>query len=259
MPADQSTYGATSRRLISSVAARYGNVESQIQLAPMMHILVAVYEEQDPHNGGDGTSASSTGTQSPEPFSAELSAASAFQPYQTNSEIEVTQTSLQSSMPLHVGRSSDPSLAALPLGEVPVRPEEFSRQNPAQWSTATGFQKSKPNTSTGAGSLERKGRGGHAYRSLPRDASGWTTQFQRETPRSSLSANHPMVDRWLDRQEQLCYHAAWLPSQNHTQRSQGQKKNQTRRNQGLTIQNNFLQLNPRHTTLKTNVVPKDSV
>lgn len=61
------------------------------------HQLVAVYEEQDPHNGGDGTSASSTGTQSPEPFPAELSAASAFQPCQTNSEIEVTQTALQSS------------------------------------------------------------------------------------------------------------------------------------------------------------------
>ncbi|TWW71242.1 Partitioning defective 3 -like protein [Takifugu flavidus] len=68
-------------------------------------------------------------------------------------------------MPLHVRRSSDPSLAILPPEEAP-------------------------------------GRGGHAYRSLPRDASGWTTQFQRETTRSSLSANHPMVDRWLDRQEQ---------------------------------------------------------
>lgn len=46
-------------------------------------------------------------------------------------------------------------------------------------------------------------RGGHAYRSLPRDTSGWTAQFQREMTRSSLSANHPMVDRWLDRQEQV--------------------------------------------------------
>lgn len=59
--------------------------------------LVAVYEEQDPHNGGDGTSASSTGTQSPEPYPSELSSASAFQPYQNNSEIEVTPTALRSS------------------------------------------------------------------------------------------------------------------------------------------------------------------
>lgn len=59
--------------------------------------LVAVYEEQDPHNGGDGTSASSTGTQSPEPFTSDMSSASAFQPYQANSEIEVTPSALRSS------------------------------------------------------------------------------------------------------------------------------------------------------------------
>uniref|UniRef100_A0A8D2ZM11 Par-3 family cell polarity regulator n=1 Tax=Scophthalmus maximus TaxID=52904 RepID=A0A8D2ZM11_SCOMX len=162
--------------------------------------LVAVYEEQDPHNGGDGTSASSTGTQSPETFPSEMSSASAFQPYQTSGEIEVTQSAMRSNMPLHVRPSSDPSLA----GEVPVGPEEPSRKNPTRWSTTAGFQKynHRPNTSTGTGSLERKGRGAHAYRSLPRDASGWTTQFQREMTRSSLSANHPMVDQWLDRQEQ---------------------------------------------------------
>ncbi|XP_034428503.1 partitioning defective 3 homolog isoform X2 [Hippoglossus hippoglossus] len=161
--------------------------------------LVAVYEEQDPHNGGDGTSASSTGTQSPEPYS-DISSVSAFQPYQTNSEIEVTQSALRSNMPLHVRPSSDPSLTA----EVPVGPDEPSRKNPSRWSTTAGFQKHnhRPNTSTGTGSLERKGREAHAYRSLPRDASGWSTQFQREMTRSSLSANHPMVDQWLDRQDQ---------------------------------------------------------
>uniref|UniRef100_A0A3Q3KBR8 PDZ domain-containing protein n=1 Tax=Monopterus albus TaxID=43700 RepID=A0A3Q3KBR8_MONAL len=166
--------------------------------------LVAVYEEQDPHNGGDGTSASSTGTQSPEPFASDMSSASAFQPYQASSEIEVTPSSLQSNMPLHVRRSSDPSLADLPLGEVLVGSEEPSRNNPTRWSTTAGFQKYslKPNTSIGTGSLERKARGPHDYRSLPRDASGWTTQFQRQMTRSSLGANHPMVDQWLDRQEQ---------------------------------------------------------
>ncbi|XP_058489697.1 partitioning defective 3 homolog isoform X3 [Solea solea] len=165
--------------------------------------LIAVYEEQDPHNGGDGTSASSTGTQSPEPFVGDMSSVSGFQPYQASSEIEVTPSALRSSMPLHVRPSSDPSLVDLPPGEVPVGPEEPSRKNPARWSTTVGFHKHnhKPNASIG-GSLERKGRGAHAYRSLPRDASGWTTQFQREMTRSSLSANHPMVDQWLDRQEQ---------------------------------------------------------
>ncbi|XP_061660645.1 partitioning defective 3 homolog isoform X2 [Syngnathoides biaculeatus] len=166
--------------------------------------LVAVYEEQDPHNGGDGTSASSTGTQSPEPFAGELSSTSAFQPYQANSEIEVTPSALRSNMPLHVRRSSDPSLAGLPGGVIQLGKEEPSRKDPSRWSTTAGFQKynHKPHTNPGTNSLERKGRGGHAYRSLPRNASGRTTQFQREMTRSSLSANHPMVDRWLDRQEQ---------------------------------------------------------
>ncbi|KAM6900623.1 partitioning defective 3 homolog [Xenentodon cancila] len=166
--------------------------------------LVAVYEEQDPHNGGDGTSASSTGTQSPEPFASDMSSASAFQPYQADSEIEVTSSALRSSMSLNVRRSSDPSLAGLPVGEVLVSQEEPSRKEPSHWSTKVGFQKysHKPNKSCGNSSIERQSRGAHAYRSLPRDAGGWSTQFQREMTRSSLSANHPMVDRWLDRQEQ---------------------------------------------------------
>lgn len=54
------------------------------------------------------------------------------------------------------------------------------------------------------------------YRSLPRDAGTWNNhrEFQRETARSSLSANHPMVDRWLERQEQvgrMAAHAGMFP------------------------------------------------
>uniref|UniRef100_A0A8C1IUJ8 Par-3 family cell polarity regulator n=1 Tax=Cyprinus carpio TaxID=7962 RepID=A0A8C1IUJ8_CYPCA len=161
--------------------------------------LVAVYEEQDPHHGGDGTSASSTGTQSPELFSTgELNSSnlSAFQPYQTSSEIEVTPSALRTNMPLHVRRSSDPALVGLP--EAQLQPEEPSRRNPTRWSTTAGFLKA--NNTSGTNSLERKAL--EAYRSLPRDVVPWDIQFQRENARSSLSANHPMVDRWLERQEQ---------------------------------------------------------
>ncbi|XP_063062515.1 partitioning defective 3 homolog isoform X2 [Engraulis encrasicolus] len=178
--------------------------------------LVAIYEEQDPHHLGDGTSASSTGTQSPELFAAggggsgggggaelNTSGMSAFQPYQPASEIEVTPSTLRSNMPLHVRRSSDPALAA--LSEAQLVPEEPSRKNPTRWSTTAGFLKPSAHSSvraTGTNSLERKGKGLNSYRSLPRDTSAWATQFQRENARSSLSANHPMVDRWLERQEQ---------------------------------------------------------
>uniref|UniRef100_A0A8D0A9C3 Par-3 family cell polarity regulator alpha, b n=1 Tax=Sander lucioperca TaxID=283035 RepID=A0A8D0A9C3_SANLU len=162
--------------------------------------LIAVYEEQEPHHGGDGTSASSTGTQSPDLFAADLSAgsgASAFQPYQAASEIEVTPSALRTNMPLHVRRSSDPALLTIngPLssGESRVQTEEPpSRKNPTRWSTTAGFLKVRHSSAM------------DTYRSLPRDAGTWANQreFQRETARSSLSANHPMVDRWLERQEQ---------------------------------------------------------
>uniref|UniRef100_A0A1A7W7I6 Par-3 partitioning defective 3 homolog n=2 Tax=Iconisemion striatum TaxID=60296 RepID=A0A1A7W7I6_9TELE len=172
--------------------------------------LIAVYEEQEPHHGGDGTSASSTGTQSPDLFAVDLGAgstASAFQPYQGASEIEVTPSALRTNMPLHVRRSSDPALITVngPFGGVEPRiqtDETPSRKNPTRWSTTAGFLKVRH--SSGTNSLERKSKGLDTYRSLPRDAGTWTNQreFQRETARSSLSANHPMVDRWLDRQEQ---------------------------------------------------------
>uniref|UniRef100_A0A8C2AXY6 Par-3 family cell polarity regulator alpha, b n=1 Tax=Cyprinus carpio TaxID=7962 RepID=A0A8C2AXY6_CYPCA len=170
--------------------------------------LVAVFDEQEPHVGGDGTSASSTGTQSPELFSGEPSTStplSAFQPYLPHSEIEVTTSTLRTNMPLHVRRSSDPALlnlTAMSFSEPGSQTEEPSRKNPTRWSTTAGFL--KPRFSSGTNSLERKGRGVDTYRSLPRDAGQRSNQkeFQREKARSSLSANHPMVDRWLERQEQ---------------------------------------------------------
>ncbi|XP_043336466.1 partitioning defective 3 homolog isoform X18 [Cervus elaphus] len=106
--------------------------------------LVAVFDEQDPHHGGDGTSASSTGTQSPEIFGSELGTnnASAFQPYQATSEIEVTPSVLRANMPLHVRRSSDPALIGLSTSVSDNNfSEEPSRKNPTRWSTTAGFLK----------------------------------------------------------------------------------------------------------------------
>ncbi|XP_060104130.1 partitioning defective 3 homolog isoform X6 [Heteronotia binoei] len=120
--------------------------------------LVAVFDEQDPHHGGDGTSASSTGTQSPEIFGSELgtNAGSAFQPYQATSEIEVTPSVLRTNMPLHVRRSSDPALVGLStsVSENNFVSEEPSRKNPTRWSTTAGFL--KQNASGAPRSHERK-------------------------------------------------------------------------------------------------------
>ncbi|XP_060247752.1 partitioning defective 3 homolog isoform X7 [Meriones unguiculatus] len=164
--------------------------------------LVAVFDEQDPHHGGDGTSASSTGTQSPEIFGSELgtSGVSAFQPYQATSEIEVTPSVLRANMPLHIRRSSDPALTGLStsVSDSNFSSEEPSRKNPTRWSTTAGFL--KQNTAGSPKARDRKKD--ENYRSLPRDPSSWSNQFQRDNARSSLSASHPMVDRWLEKQEQ---------------------------------------------------------
>ncbi|XP_045146093.1 partitioning defective 3 homolog [Echinops telfairi] len=164
--------------------------------------LVAVFDEQDPHHGGDGTSASSTGTQSPEIFGSEVGthSVSAFQPYQATSEIEVTPSVLRANMPLHVRRSSDPALIGLStsVSDHNFSSEEPSRKNPTRWSTTAGFL--KQNTAGSPKTCDRKKD--ENYRSLPRDTSNWSNQFQRDNARSSLSASHPMVDKWLEKQEQ---------------------------------------------------------
>ncbi|XP_047377478.1 partitioning defective 3 homolog isoform X15 [Sciurus carolinensis] len=164
--------------------------------------LVAVFDEQDPHHGGDGTSASSTGTQSPEVFGSELgtNSVSAFQPYQATSEIEVTPSVLRANMPLHVRRSSDPALIGLStsVSDNNFSSEEPSRKNPTRWSTTAGFL--KQNTAGSPKACDRKKD--ENYRSLPRDTSNWSNHFQRDNARSSLSASHPMVDKWLEKQEQ---------------------------------------------------------
>ncbi|KAL2761341.1 partitioning defective 3-like protein isoform 8 [Daubentonia madagascariensis] len=124
--------------------------------------LVAVFDEQDPHHGGDGTSASSTGTQSPEIFGSELGTnnVSAFQPYQATSEIEVTPSVLRANMPLHVRRSSDPALIGLStsVSDSNFSSEEPSRKNPTRWSTTAGFL--KQNTAGSPKACDRKDEDG---------------------------------------------------------------------------------------------------
>ncbi|KAG3257499.1 par-3 family cell polarity regulator, transcript variant X20 [Ictidomys tridecemlineatus] len=103
-------------------------------------------------------------------------------------------------MPLHVRRSSDPALIGLStsVSDNNFSSEEPSRKNPTRWSTTAGFL--KQNTAGSPKACDRKKD--ENYRSLPRDTSNWSNQFQRDNARSSLSASHPMVDKWLEKQEQ---------------------------------------------------------
>lgn len=66
---------------------------------------------------------------------------------------------MSTDMPLQVRRSSDPSLAGLPLGDALLGAEEPSRKNPTlvhNWSTTAGFQQINHKLNTGNGSLELK-------------------------------------------------------------------------------------------------------
>ncbi|XP_012864793.1 PREDICTED: partitioning defective 3 homolog isoform X9 [Dipodomys ordii] len=103
-------------------------------------------------------------------------------------------------MPLHVRRSSDPALLGLStsVSDNNFSSEEPSRKNPTRWSTTAGFL--KQNIAGSPKACDRKKDDN--YRSLPRDTSNWSNQFQRDNARSSLSASHPMVDKWLEKQEQ---------------------------------------------------------
>ncbi|XP_041421748.1 partitioning defective 3 homolog isoform X7 [Xenopus laevis] len=125
---------------------------------------------------------------------------SAFQPYQAASEIEVTPSVLRANMPLHVRRSSDPALVGITtsVSDSNFTADEPSRKNPSRWSTTAGFTKKKSSAGMGANESKKD----ENYRSLPRDTSNWSKQFQRDNARSSLSASHPLVDTWLERQEQ---------------------------------------------------------
>ncbi|XP_018124194.1 par-3 family cell polarity regulator S homeolog isoform X7 [Xenopus laevis] len=146
--------------------------------------LVAIYDEQDPHHGGDGTSASSTGTQSPEIFGSELgtNSMSAFQPYQAASEIEVTPSVLRANMPLHVRRSSDPALVGITtsVSDSNFTAEDPSRKNPSRWSTTAGFTKKNSSAAKGANDTKDEEEAeensrvepvGHADTSLERTSS----------------------------------------------------------------------------------------
>ncbi|XP_066886431.1 partitioning defective 3 homolog isoform X13 [Kogia breviceps] len=159
--------------------------------------LVAVFDEQDPHHGGDGTSASSTGTQSPEMFGSELgtSSGSAFQPYRATSEIEVTPSALRANMPLHVRRSSDPALIGLStsVSDNNFCSEEPSRKNPTRWSTTAGFL--KQNTAGSPAACDRKDEDGTEEDSSRVEPVGHADTGVENVPNFSLETLGLLVKR----------------------------------------------------------------
>ncbi|XP_078722306.1 partitioning defective 3 homolog isoform X2 [Lampetra fluviatilis] len=161
--------------------------------------LIAIYEEQEPQlgGGGDCTSTSSTGTQSPDMFGSEVEPPGHAAATAAFNEIEVTPSALRATTPLHVRRSSDPALAGS-ASEL-VQPGltvvgDGGRRPQTHWSTTNLHQPAEPpptQNSTGGGSEGGLGPMGEGH--LP--------GFQRDLSRSSVGLTHPIVEKWLERQE----------------------------------------------------------
>ncbi|XP_078571441.1 partitioning defective 3 homolog isoform X9 [Branchiostoma floridae x Branchiostoma japonicum] len=108
--------------------------------------LIANYEEQDappvPHNGGDGTSASSVGTESPDIFQGDHDRGS-FQHYEDEG-VDVSNAMLKKNTPLIVRRGSEPSLPTIisPIANSDGSKsedsilQEHNLQSNKRWSTA---------------------------------------------------------------------------------------------------------------------------
>lgn len=97
--------------------------------------IIAIFDEQCspfiPHNGGDGTSASSVGTESPDIFQNDDIISTLNKPPYNGSDVEITAESISSGIiPLHVRRGSEPALNR-------ISPAPLSNADPSKrWSAA---------------------------------------------------------------------------------------------------------------------------
>uniref|UniRef100_A0A8C4QW38 PDZ domain-containing protein n=1 Tax=Eptatretus burgeri TaxID=7764 RepID=A0A8C4QW38_EPTBU len=146
---------------------------------------------------------------------------------QAESEIEVTPSTLRSSNPLHVRRSSDPAQVAMGLSTESASPSVCASTTPADEVCDSGLAWQarsrtlpKPHhhgvpesfLSASAATIPRAktevmwwsgSSGGSGLNQPPHGR--WARKhggFQRDPSRLSISTAHPMVDSWLEKQEQ---------------------------------------------------------
>ncbi|XP_070565499.1 partitioning defective 3 homolog isoform X3 [Ptychodera flava] len=177
--------------------------------------LLAIFEEQGrplpPHNGGDGTSASSAGTASPEMFHSEIASALArdrergqkvgFQPYISHDiDVDVT-TSLQvTDNKLHVRHGSEPALRSMD----PESYEEESRYDDEdkgkRWSTVAAFEDVHGPASNSPVLRGEKTNG--VDRTEGEQFSAFS-RFGRDSARQSILGNHPAMYKWAEAQDKV--------------------------------------------------------
>ncbi|XP_078571433.1 partitioning defective 3 homolog isoform X2 [Branchiostoma floridae x Branchiostoma japonicum] len=182
--------------------------------------LIANYEEQDappvPHNGGDGTSASSVGTESPDIFQGDHDRGS-FQHYEDEG-VDVSNAMLKKNTPLIVRRGSEPSLPTIisPIANSDGSKsedsilQEHNLQSNKRWSTAA-IMDDVGNQSGGdpvANStlIEPKRLQEIKENDRPGGNGGETlsafSRFGRDSARQSILGNHPSMDRWAEAADQ---------------------------------------------------------
>uniref|UniRef100_S4RLE2 PDZ domain-containing protein n=1 Tax=Petromyzon marinus TaxID=7757 RepID=S4RLE2_PETMA len=168
--------------------------------------LIAIYEEQEPQPGGGGdcTSTSSTGTQSPDMFGSEVEPPGHAAATTAFNEIEVTPSALRATTPLHVRRSSDPALAGS-ASEL-VQPGltvagDGGRRPQTHWSTTNLHQPAEPPPTQNVRDYSAEVQW---LWTVPLELRRWYNRkwFQRDLSRSSVGLTHPIVEKWLERQEE---------------------------------------------------------
>ncbi|XP_077978514.1 partitioning defective 3 homolog [Glandiceps talaboti] len=181
--------------------------------------LLAIFEEQGrplpPHNGGDGTSASSAGTASPEMFHSEITSALGrdrdrgpkvgFQPYHVHDiDVDVTSAHITDNK-LHVRHGSEPALRSVsPIShEGESKYEEDEKEK--RWSTVAAFEGTRELVSSSpqvrkymdaSNGIDRRIGNGED------DLSAFS-RFGRDSARHSILGNHPSMFKWAEAQDRL--------------------------------------------------------
>ncbi|XP_061411624.1 partitioning defective 3 homolog isoform X3 [Lethenteron reissneri] len=184
------------------------------------------YGSRAPEPGTVAPAACRVAERGPSDGEAERAGVTGFCPYQLGNEIEVTPSSLRTNTPLHVRRSSDPAqlgpssgvcMGALshllprhgssrdgcggpPRGRGRWGAKADTLPRPHHGSPQQGTLPSAATIPRAKAEVSRRMGGGDGCGPMARHAGGGA--FQRVAARSSLSAAHPMVDRWLERQDQ---------------------------------------------------------
>ncbi|XP_077866992.1 partitioning defective 3 homolog [Saccoglossus kowalevskii] len=176
--------------------------------------LLAIFEEQGrplpPHNGGDGTSASSAGTASPEMFHSEIGSVLArdqrnqqvgYQAYNIHDvDVDVTSRLQVTDNKLHVRHGSEPALRSVS----PISPEERYNDDDNEKRWTPTILEQKEHSSHRNSSTPKENNNGYQQRNgTEEEISTVFSRFGRDSARQSILGNHPSMYKWAEAQDKV--------------------------------------------------------